>query len=132
MALRDKLAERVTPFLEPGEEVEVVFAPQSGPNPWWAAVWGWLVMVATGSFSYVTVVTTGRANVVLRNTRMFRFRSAAVLFRGAREPLGDPAGIWGKISVGGERYWVHRRFHHDVRLANDLLPNADSPPAPQS
>jgi hypothetical protein len=132
MALRDTLIKRVTPFLEPGEEVEVVFAAQSGPNPWWSVVWGWLAMVVTGSFSYVTVVTTDRANVVLRNVRMFRFRPAAVLFRGPRESLGNPSGIWGKISVGGERYWVHRRFHGDVRLANDLLPDADAPPAPQS
>jgi hypothetical protein len=132
MALRDKLAKRVTPFLESGEEVEVVFPAQSGPSPWWAAVWGLLIMVATGAFGYVTVVTTDRANVVLRNVRMFRFRPASVLFRGPRESLGNPAGIWGKISVGGERYWVHRRFHSDVRLANDLLPDADSSSAPQS
>ena len=33
MALRDKLVERVQPFLEPGEQVQAVFLAQTGPNP---------------------------------------------------------------------------------------------------
>ena len=35
MALRDKLAARVQPLLEPGEQVQAVFVTQTGPSPYW-------------------------------------------------------------------------------------------------
>jgi hypothetical protein len=79
----------------------------------------------------VQVMTAEGANVVLRNAWMSNGRPTEVLFRGPRESLGDPSGLWGKISVGGNRYWVHRYFHSDVRLANNLLAYPDTPPAPQ-
>ncbi len=100
-------------------------------NPWLAAMTGFLPMFALGVSSYVTIMTTEGANVVLRNAWMSSGRPTEVLFRRPRESLGDPSGLWGKISVGGNRYWVHRYFHSDVRLANDLLAYPDTPPAPQ-
>jgi hypothetical protein len=40
--------------------------------------------------------------------------------------LGHVSGLWGKIELGGTRYYVHRRFHRDVAAA-DAAPGAAAP-----
>ena len=45
MALRDKLASRTQPFLEPGEQVTQIFAAQSGPNPWMIPLIGPIIVM---------------------------------------------------------------------------------------
>src|SRR6266700_2944945 len=67
MALRDKLAQRATPFLEPGEQIQSVFLAQSGASPYWSFLSAWIVIITAG---YATVVVTDRAIVVLRNGRL--------------------------------------------------------------
>ena len=40
----------------------------------------------------------------------------------ARFPMNLIEGkLWGKITVGGERTWVHKRFHKDVQAADAAL-----------
>src|SRR4051812_31714723 len=45
MALRDKLRERVQPYLEPGEQVQQVFLAQAGMNPMVMPLLGGLIVL---------------------------------------------------------------------------------------
>jgi hypothetical protein len=116
MALRDKLRERAAPFLEPGEQVRQVFMAQSGPSPLFALVSYWIVIIAG---HYAIVVVTDRAVVVLRAGKLRPSVPKAPLQRLPRSTrLGPVSGLWGKVQLGGERYWVHKRFHKDVEAAD--------------
>jgi len=117
MALRDKLAERARPYLEPGETIQSVFIAQSGPSPYLMFLSA-LIVIFTAS--YATVVVTDRAIVVLRNGR-FNGKPTGLHQRGPRNVrLGQPSGIWQKITLD-KPYWVHRRFHKDLAAADDAL-----------
>jgi hypothetical protein len=119
MSLREKLAQRAAPFLEPGETVQSIFVAQTGPSPYFFLLSIWIVVFGS---HYYTIVATDRAMLVLRNGK---FASAnnpkKVHLRGPRNVwLGTPSGIWGKIQLD-QRYWVHKRFHKDVIAADDAL-----------
>jgi hypothetical protein len=118
MAIRDKLAQRATPFLEPGEQVQSVFLAQSGPSPYWSLLSTWIVVIAAG---YATVVVTDRAIVVLRNGRLLGSVAKGLTARLPRQPMDNPSGLWGQVQLGGTRYWVHKRFHKDVQAANAAI-----------
>jgi hypothetical protein len=118
MALRDNLAQRAAPFLEPGEQVQSIFLAQSGASPYWRFLSAWIVILTAG---YATVVVTDRAVVVLRNGRLAGTRAKSVLHRLPRQPMDNPTGLWGKVNLGGTGYWVHRRFHKDVKAANAAI-----------
>ena len=45
MSLRDKLAQRARPYLEPGEHIQAVFMAQSGVSPYWNQLIGVLVLI---------------------------------------------------------------------------------------
>jgi hypothetical protein len=118
MALRDKLAQWAAPFLEPGEQIQSIFLAQSGASPYWRFLSSWIVVLTAG---YATVVVTDRSVVVLRNGRLMGNRPKSVLARLPRQPLDDPSGLWGKLNLNGTRYWVHLRFHKDVKAANAAI-----------
>lgn len=118
MALRDKLAERAAPFLEPGEQVQAVFVAQSGASPYWSFVSTWIVLLSRG---YVVVAATDRAILVLRSGFFTSTKPKSLLARLPRQPMDDPSGLWGKLNLGGTRYWVHRRFHKDIKSANAAM-----------
>jgi hypothetical protein len=118
MALRDKLAERASKFLEPGEQIQAVIYAQTGASPYWAILSQWIVLLTRG---YYLIVVTDRSIVVLRSG-FFRTTSPQNLTaRLPRQPMDEPSGLWGQIHVGGTRYWVHRRFHKDVRAGNAAI-----------
>jgi hypothetical protein len=118
MALRDKLAQRAVPFLEPGEQIQAIFVAQSGASPYWSFLSTWIVLLTRG---YVTVVATDRAIIVLRNGWLSGTRPQSLLARLPRQPMDDPSGLWSTLHLGGTRYWLHRRFHKDVRAANAAI-----------
>lgn len=124
MPLRDKLARRAAPYLEPGEQIQVVFLAQSGPSPWWILLSVWIVIFTAG---YRTVVVTDRAIVLLRNGRLLSTFPKALALRGPRVYLGEPSGLWGSIQLD-RRYWVHKRFHKDVAAANAMMQQAHGAP----
>jgi hypothetical protein len=121
MALRDKLAQRAAPFLEPGEQIRSIFLAQSGPSPYWSFLSAWIVVFTAG---YATVAVTDRAIVVLRNGRLTGSQPKSPLARVPLQPLGRPSGLWGQVHLGGTRYWVHKRFHKDVEAGNAASSNA--------
>jgi hypothetical protein len=118
MPLREGLARRAQPLLEPGEQIQAIFNGQSGASPYWSLLSTWIVVLTAG---YAAIAVTDRSVVVLRNGRFLGTRPIAVKGRFARQPLGDPSGLWGSVEVGGTKYWVHRRYHNDVREANKAI-----------
>ncbi len=118
MAARDKIAERMQPYLEPGEQIRHAFAAQTGPSPYWAFV-TWLVMIFGAKYRLVAV--TDRSVVVCRASMFKPFSPKDLLGRLPREPFSPVRGLWGKTTIGPETMWVHKRFHRDVDAANHDL-----------
>ena len=127
MAIRDKLAQRATPFLEPGEQIQSVFLAQSGASPYWSFLSAWIVIITAG---YATVVVTDRAIVVLRNGRLLGSVAKSLIARLPRQPMDSPSGLWGQVHLGGTRYWVHKRFHKDVAAASAVIQGSMQAPGP--
>jgi hypothetical protein len=120
MALREKLASRTQPFLEPGEQVMQIFSAQTGPNPWLIPAIGPIIVLF---FSKMRVIAVTDRAVLLLNSSKLSAKPTALVQRLPRQTrLGPIEGkIWGKITVGGERIWVHKRFHKDVQAADAAL-----------
>jgi hypothetical protein len=120
MALRDKLASRAQPFLEPGEQVTQIFAGQVGPNPWMIPAIGPIIVMFLSKMRVVAV--TDRAVLVFNSSKLTP-KPTALLQRMPRQTLLGPieGKQRGKITVGGERIWVHKRFHKDVQAADAAL-----------
>jgi hypothetical protein len=122
MALREKLTERASRFLEPGEQVHAVFPAQSGPSPYWSLLSAWITIIGA---KYAMIVVTDRSVVVLRTGRLRSTFPNRVLARAQLNGMqGEPGGLWGEIYVDGTRYWVHRRFHKDVTAAYQFIQTA--------
>jgi len=119
MAIREKLRERVQPFLEPGEQVQAVFPAQTGPNPNFMFL-TWLVIFWT---KYVVVAATDKRIAVFRTSRLAPSKPREVAGSYPRESkLGSASGaLWGSFELGGTKYWVHRRFRKDVDAADGAL-----------
>lgn len=115
MAIRDKLVERSQPHLEPGEQIQQVFLAQTGPNP----MLGALTYLIAFWVKYYVVVVTDRGIVFLRSGVLTPSKPKSLYKRVARQTtLGPLSGLWGKMMVDGERFWVHKRFHKDVAAAD--------------
>jgi hypothetical protein len=116
MTLRDKLAQRAAPYLEPGEQIRYVFQAQQGPSPW---------LVGAIFQRYRIVCVTDRAIVVLSIPRM-RSKPDGVVARLPRATeIGRMSGVFGKTRITGKKMYVHRRFHKDVAAADaEIVPAA--------
>lgn len=118
MALREKLAERARPHLEPGEQIQSIFLAQGGPSPYWILLSNWIVIFGA---KYRIVVVTDRAIVLLRAGRIASTKPKKVELRWQRNVwLGQLSGLWGQVTLD-RRYWVHKRFHKDVAAADEAL-----------
>ncbi|MDQ1375822.1 MAG: hypothetical protein QOJ09_3160 [Actinomycetota bacterium] len=117
MALRDKLAERSRPYLEDGEQIEQAFLAQTGPTPWLMALIGALAMML--AVKRRIIVVTDRAIVVLAAGAWTGTNPKSLVTRLPRQTrLGPLSGLWGRIELGGQKMWVHKRFHKDVEAAD--------------
>jgi hypothetical protein len=118
MALRDKLATRVTPMLEPGEELQQVFLAQGGVSPWIGNSFGLIGLAMLVKRRIIAV--TDRAIVVLEAN--FNGTSPTKVLarvpRGTR--IGDVKGVWAKVALADQKLYVHKRFHSDVRAADGV------------
>jgi hypothetical protein len=118
MSIRDKLPQRAAPFLEPDERIQAIFLGQSGASPYFIFLSAWIVFLTA---AYVSVVVTDRSIVVLRNGRWTGTKAKSLIARLPLQPIEAPSGLWGKVRLGGTRYWVHKRFHKDVAAANAAI-----------
>ena len=120
MALRDKLASRTQPFLEPGEQVQQIFPAQVGPNPWMIPAIGPVIVMLISKIRVIAV--TDRAVLVLNSSKLTP-KPTGLIHRLPRQTrLGPIEGkIWGKTTIAGERTWVHKRFHKDLQAADTAI-----------
>lgn len=129
MALRDKLAQRVQPHLEPGEQVQHAFMAQTGPHPFTIL----LLYVFALFMKYRIVAVTDRAVLEFKASMWRPAMPKELLRRLPRQtPLGAPlSGLWARTQLDGEKLYVNKRFHKDVAAADASLgaPPA-APPAP--
>jgi hypothetical protein len=131
MALRDKMAERVRPYLEPGEQLRQVFMAQTGPSPYWI----FLTYLTMFWNKYLIVAVTDRSIVTFRASAFkpsFVKQPPDVHRLDRRRTLGPLKGLWGKVELDGQRYWVHRRFHSDVAAADAELAHFGGAALPSS
>jgi hypothetical protein len=117
MAIRDKLAKGIQPHLEPGETLQSTFPAQSGPSPWLMVLMGVLPYMFIAK--YVVIAVTDRRIAVFKASAFAPAKPKELLASYPRETtLKRTGGAWGKIQLGGTRYWVHRRFKNDVAAAD--------------
>lgn len=128
MALREKLHERAQPYLEPGEQIQAVAMGQTGPSPWFALL-TYLVVLFGGAKFYIFVFTD-RSIIVLRAGMWTPAKPKELVGRLPREVwVGDVSGLWAKTNLAGETTHVHKRFHKDLKAADQAL--IDSGRTPQ-
>jgi hypothetical protein len=76
---------------------------------------------------YVIVAVTDRRILVFKTSPLATTKPKELLGTFPRETsFGSVSGIFGKIELGGTRYYVHRRFHKGVEAA-DAAPAATEP-----
>lgn len=117
MAIRDKLAKGIQPHLEPGETLQSVFPAQAGPSPWLMVLMGVIPYMFIAK--YVVIAATDRRIAVFKASPLATTKPKELLASYPRETkLDRTGGIWGKVHLGGTRYWVHRRFKDDAASAD--------------
>jgi hypothetical protein len=125
MSIRTKLEKNVQPHLEPGETLQTVFPAQGGPNPWLIVLTGYLIFMWLAK--YVIVAVTDRRILVFKASPLATTKPKELLGTFPRETrFGSVSGVFGKIELGGTRYYVHRRFHKEVESA-DAAPGTAAP-----
>jgi hypothetical protein len=125
VAIRDKISRNVQPHLEPGETLQGAFPAQGGVNPYLAMLTGYLIFLFLAK--YVIVAVTDRRIAVFKASSLATAKPKELVGSFPRETrLGPVSGLWGKVELGGTRYYVHRRFHKDV-VAADSAPAAAAP-----
>ncbi len=122
---RQAIEESIADDLLPGEVIFETFGAQTGPNPMWAALLLWIVILGS---KYRTVTLTNHGLLVHSSNGLRPFKAKELLNRlPHKTPIGPVDGLWSKIELGGEEMWIHRRFHKDVSAMNDRLgPDVES------
>jgi hypothetical protein len=118
VALRDKLAERATLMLFPGESARQVFLAQGGGSPWLVNLLG----VFSAMFAKRRIIAVSDYAIVVIEANLNGTKPVRVLARLPRGiRLGPVRGIWSPINLGGEKLYVHRRFHKDIEAADRMF-----------
>jgi Protein of unknown function (DUF2510) len=128
MGIRDRLAGRAAPFLEPDEQLRYVFMGQEGPSPWLVGI-TWLSVFF---YRYRIICVTDRAIVVLGCPKL-RSKPSHVLMRLPRHTFIGPlsGSIYGKTMLTGKTMYVHRIYHKDVAAADAEVATGGPLPTPQ-
>ncbi len=119
-SLREKLAERSGPYLQPGEQVQQAFMGQVGPSPYWS----FLTYLIYFKVKPRLIVVTDSRILVLPSGKMTPSKPTAgepIAVLPRQTPIGPVSGLWSAINLGGEKIWVHKRFHKDVSAADAAI-----------
>ena len=120
MGYREKLATRVQPFLESDERLLVAFPAQAGISPWMMGMGAIMLL-----FVKPRVVAITDKGIVVLTASKLSGRPKTLLMRGPYTSLGEPKGLWYPFPLGDKTY-VHKRFHKDVREANRVMGTASA------
>jgi hypothetical protein len=116
---RPDLAEGSLPFLPEGTEIRQVFICQAAPNFGYFVV-TYLTGLTMGLIKYRCVAVTSDNIYVLESSKMSgggRPQSLAGIMP-RHTQLGPVSGRWTKVTILGERHWVHQRFYPSIREAD--------------
>src|SRR5436190_1705393 len=115
LAIRDKIRENAAPFLDPGEQIQDVFAGQTFSQYW--AVISFLIVLFKSS--YRCVVVTDR-RIAVFDTGKAAMGTPKKLLRSLPRTtqIGPASGLWYKTEILGERLYIHKRFHKDIADAD--------------
>jgi hypothetical protein len=138
VTVHDKLRSEARALLAPGEEIEGVFRAQAGPRPEYLSVamvaisivgflalngaipsqavvvWPLLLPVAFSVKHRIGVVTADEL-ILLGSSALRPNHPTTIVSRAPRQPLPLAGGkIWGRLTIGDQPLWVHRRFFADV------------------
>lgn len=117
MAIRDKIQAKAAPQLQPGEQVQAVFAAQTASQ--WLIVLLGVVFLAMNE--YRCVVVTDRRIVVFNSGKLSQANPKEIVYELPRGTIiGPPSGLWHPVEAHGETVRIHKRFHKDVVAADSL------------
>jgi hypothetical protein len=136
--IKQQFAAALSPLLQPEEQVRAETFAQSGPSPWLAGVFGWLIMLLAGSRPYFIVVT---------NRRALFMRASMLTTRPKGLAWADPIGtghvrdaemgnaLWSKFKYSRPaqkdiRFNVHRMWRDDGQAVVAALSDVTEPPIP--
>ncbi len=120
MGLKDSVffAAQAKLALNQDEKMQSAFVAQT-TNPAWAIL-TWLIVLING---YTVVAVTSKRIVLFRGGHYSRSQVGAQIGEFPRNSdLGNPTGIWHKITSLGPTLWVPRQFYSEVKAANDAAP----------
>ena len=116
IAIRERIQERVAPYLQPGEVVQQAFAAQAA-SPFWSLLSYWIIVIKN---AYRAVVVTDRRIIVFQSSRWAFSSIKSVKLELPRATRIGPfdAKLWAKTDSLGETLYIHRRFFKDVEAAD--------------
>lgn len=122
MALRDSMRDSAAPYLQPGEQVQAIFAGQTA-SQWLAALTGVFVFLGFNRYR-IFVATPTRILILDAGKTSMKKARGVVMELPRRTQLGPPTGLWHKIPAGSESIRVHRRFFKDIEAADAVAATA--------
>lgn len=119
IAIRERIQERVAPYLQPGEVVQQAFAAQAA-SPFWSLLSYWIIVIKN---AYRAVVVTDRRIIVFQSSRWAFSSIKSVKLELPRATRIGPAQgtVWYKSETLGEMLYIHRRFFKDIEAADAAL-----------
>src|SRR5438105_1677125 len=119
MAIRDTLRTNAQHLLQPGEQIQSIFGAQT-TSQWFALISYWIIIASN---AYRVVVVTDKRILVCKSGRLRITPVNDVVVELPRNTrIGPASGLWYKTELGGERLYIHKRFHKDVAAADELIP----------
>lgn len=116
---RKDLVEQSVPFLPAGGEIRQVFICQTAPNFGFFLI-TYLTGLTMFRIKYRCVAVTHDVIYVLESSKLSGGakprRVVGTMPRHTQ--LGPVSGRWGRVTVLGERHWVHKRFHDQIAAAD--------------
>jgi len=117
MALRDKLRSNAQPHLRPGEVVQEAFLAQT-MSGWFALISPLVLALVSGMR---VVVCTDQRILICTGGRLVPSKIKGVRSEMPRSTrMGPPNGLWYRCESLDTPLYIHRRFHGDVRRADEL------------
>ena len=118
MAIRDKMKDKATPHLRPGETIQAAFGAQT-TNQGWVLLAGVVFLVKN---NYRVVIATDQRILVTDSGKLSSTSSKSVVHELPRSTLiGPPTGLWYSTKALGEPLYIQKRFYKDVEVADSYV-----------
>ncbi len=123
--IRTKIENNASAHLQPGETIQAVFSGQTASQ--WLFLLGVIFFMISNQ--YRTIAVTDRRILVMDSGKWTTTKAKSVVREIPRGTLIGPAsGLWYKSESLGERIMVHKRFHKDILVADQMISGAAGAP----